>query len=108
MTTTVKSLGQIFPSAATATSLYTVPSATSTIVSTLYACNQGSTTTIRIAHRVGGASLTAAQYIVYDAILNANETFYLTSGLTMGATDILTVYSGNGAVSFNLSGSEFS
>ena len=39
-TTTYKVLGQSNPSATTATTLYTVPAATQTIVSTITVCNQ--------------------------------------------------------------------
>jgi|LauGreDrversion2_3_1035106.scaffolds.fasta_scaffold15770_2 membrane-bound inhibitor of C-type lysozyme len=40
MATTYKVLGQSNPAAATATTLYTVPAATSTVVSTINICNQ--------------------------------------------------------------------
>ncbi len=50
MPTTYKVLGQVNPSATTATTLYTVPSATSTVVSTITICNQASSAaTYRIA-----------------------------------------------------------
>jgi hypothetical protein len=49
MATTYKVLGQSNPSATTATTLYTVPSATSTIVSTITVANlAGSAATFRI------------------------------------------------------------
>jgi len=40
MATTYKVLGQIAPSAASATTAYTVPSATQAVISTITACNQ--------------------------------------------------------------------
>ena len=67
MPTTYKVLGQSNPSATTATTLYTVPSATQTIVSTVTVCNQAATAgTYRIAVRIAGAALAAAQYVAYD------------------------------------------
>jgi hypothetical protein len=60
MATTYKVLGQSNPSATTATSLYTVPAATQTIVSTVTVCNQSSTAgSYRIAVRVAGGALAA-------------------------------------------------
>ena len=107
MPTAYKVLGQVIPSATTATTLYTVPSATSTVVSSISVCNQaGSDATFRIAVRPAGASLTAAQYIVYDASLSSNETIALTLGLTLAATDVVTVYASTANVSFSLFGSE--
>ena len=75
MATTYKVLGQVNPAATTATTAYTVPSATNAVVSTLSVCNLSTTpATYRIAVRPAGASLTAAQYIAYDASLSSNET----------------------------------
>jgi hypothetical protein len=107
MPTTYKVLGQSNPAATTATTAYTVPSATNTVVSTLSVCNLSTTpATYRIAVRPAGASLTAAQYIVYDASLSSNETIALTLGLTLAATDVVTVYASTANGSFSLFGSE--
>lgn len=109
MATTYKCLGQSNPSATTATSLYTVPAATQAIVSTLTICNQAATAaTYRIAVRVAGAALAASQYIAYDVSLPANATDTLTLGVTLGATDVITVYASSATVSFNAYGSELS
>jgi hypothetical protein len=107
MPTTYKVLGQSNPSATTATTLYTVPSATQTIVSTVTVCNQAATAgTYRIAVRIAGAALATAQYVAYDISLPANTTDTLTLGLTLGATDVLTVYASSANFSFNAYGSE--
>lgn len=106
MTTTYKVLGQSNPSATTATTLYTVPSATSAVCSTLAVCNQGVSTTIRVAVRPAGASLAAAHYIVYEAALAANDSMFMTLGVTLAATDVVTVYAGTATVSFSLFGQE--
>ena len=107
MPTTYKVLGQSNPSATTATTLYTVPSATQTVVSTITVCNQAATAaTYRIAVRVGGAALAASQYVAYDVSLPANASDTLTLGITLGATDIVTVYASTASMSFAAFGSE--
>ena len=109
MPTTYKVLGQSNPSATTATTLYTVPAATQTIVSTITVCNQSATAgTYRVAVRIAGASLTAAQYVAYDVSLPGNATDTLTLGVTLGATDVITVYASSATMSFNAYGSEIS
>ena len=109
MPTTYKVLGQSNPSATTATSLYTVPAATQTVVSTVTVCNQTSTAgTYRIAVRVAGGALAASQYVAYDVSLPGNASDTLTFGLTLGATDVITVYASAATFSFNAFGSELS
>ena len=110
MPTTYKVLGQSAPSAATATTLYTVPSATQAVVSTINVVNTHASTadTVRIAIRPAGAALSNQHYIVYGLSLSAGATFAYTSGATLGATDVITVSSTNGTSSFNAFGSEIS
>ena len=63
MPATYKVLGQNNPSATTATSLYTVPSSTSTVVSTLTITNlAASAGTFRVAIRPAGESLVNKHY----------------------------------------------
>jgi glucose-6-phosphate dehydrogenase assembly protein OpcA len=107
MATTYKVLGQSNPSATTATTLYTVPSATQAVVSTITVCNQAATSaTFRIAVRVAGAALAANQYVAYDVSVGANDTTALTLGITLGATDVITVYGSTANLSFAAFGSE--
>jgi hypothetical protein len=108
MATTYKVLGQSAPSAATDTALYTVPSATSAVVSTLSICNRGVSTTFRAAVRPAGATLANQHYIVYDNFVNAGDTVFLTLGITLAATDVVTVRAGTADMSFSLFGSELS
>jgi len=109
MPTNYKVLGQSNPAATTATTLYTVPSATQAIVSTLTVTNQTATAgTYRIAVRVAGAALAANQYIAYDVSLPGNATDTLTLGVTLGAADVITVYASAATFSFNAFGSELS
>ncbi len=106
MATTYKVLGQSAPSATTNTTLYTVPAATSTIVSTLSVCNRGVSTTFRIAVRPAGAAIANEHYVIYDSYVNAGDTIFLTIGITLAATDVVTIYAGTANISFGLFGSE--
>ena len=107
MATTYKVLGQVAPSATTATTLYTVPSATSTVVSTIAVCNRAATAaTYRIAIRVAGSVLSNEEYIAYDASITANNSTFITIGVTLAATDVVTVYASTADLSFNAFGSE--
>jgi hypothetical protein len=109
MTTTYKVLGQSNPAATTDTTLYTVPGSTSTVVSTVAICNQSAAgLTYRLAVRPAGATLAAQHYLAYEAVLNPNDTVALTIGITLAATDVVTVRASSASVSFSLFGSELS
>lgn len=106
MPTTHKVLGQSAPAAATATTLYTVPAATQTVCSTLSICNRDIATVYRVSVRPAGAAQANQHYIVFDSVLAANDTIMLTLGITIAATDVVTVYAGSSSVSFALFGAE--
>jgi len=108
MATSYKVLGQSAPTAATATTLYTVPAATEAIISTINVVNTHASTAdvIRIAVRPDGATLANQHYLVYGLSLSAGATFTYTGGITVNATDVITVYSTNGTSSFSAFGSE--
>lgn len=107
MADTFKSLGQSIPVAATLTDLYTVPAVTSTVGSSLVACNTGDTEArIRVSHAIAGAADTAAQYLWYDLPLAAHDTFAPTLGPTFATTDVIRVQSDTGLVAFNLYGTQ--
>jgi glucose-6-phosphate dehydrogenase assembly protein OpcA len=102
-----KVLGQVNPSATTATTLYTVPSAKSAVVSSLTICNQTATAaTFRIAVRPAGASLAAVHYVAYDVTVGASDTTALTLGITLATTDVVTVYASTATLSFHAYGDE--
>lgn len=109
MPTTYKVLGQSNPSATTLTTLYTVPSATTAVVSSIVVANLTSTSaTFRIAVRPAGASITNAHYVGYDITVGASDSTVLTMGITMGATDVLSVYASTANLTFQAYGSEIS
>jgi glucose-6-phosphate dehydrogenase assembly protein OpcA len=109
MPTTYKVLGQSNPAATTATTLYTVPASTQAVVSTISVANQGgSSATFRIAVRPAGATLAAQHYIAYDSTVTANNTTFITIGMSLATTDIITVYASNTSLSFSAFGTEIS
>ena len=108
MALTYKVLGQSSPSATTNTDLYTVPASTSTVASTLVVCNRGTSTTFRVAVRPAGATLADEHYIVYGNYVNQYDSVFLTLGITLATTDVVTVYTNSANVSFSLFGSEVS
>lgn len=109
MPTTYKVLGQSAPSATTATTLYTVPAATTAVVSSIVIANRdASSATYRIAIRPDGAALANSQYIAYDVTVGASDSTVLTLGITMDATDIITVYASTANLTFSAFGSEIS
>jgi glucose-6-phosphate dehydrogenase assembly protein OpcA len=107
MATTYKVLGQVAPSATTDTTLYTVGAGKSAVVSTIAIANRGATSaTYRVAIRVAGAAISNEDYIAYDATITANNSTMITIGITLAATDVITVYASNANLSFNAFGSE--
>ena len=108
MPTTYKVLGQSNPLATTETILYTVPSTTQSIVSSVAVCNQSATSaTFRIAVRPSAdATTTEKHYLVYGTTVGANDTIVLTMGITLSAGDKVLVYASTGNISFAAYGSE--
>ena len=107
MPASYKVLGQSNPSSATNTNIYTVPASTSAIVSTLTICNlSSSATTVRVAVRPAGATVSGQHWIVYDASLPGSDSMCLTLGLCLASTDVVTIYAASANVGFSLFGTE--
>ena len=107
MPTAYKVLGQVAPSATTATALYTVPAATEAVISTVVVANRSaSDVTYRISVRPDGETLANKHYIAYDVTVGASDSTTITLGITMNATDVLEVYASTADLSFNAFGSE--
>ena len=107
MATTYKSPAQLEPAAQTLSTLYTVPAATQTVISNIHACNLGGTSaSIRVAVRPDGASIADQHYLFFGLMITANDTIEFGHGITMDASDVLSVWSSSGSVSFNLSYAE--
>jgi hypothetical protein len=107
MATTYKVLGQVAPGAATDTTLYTVPSATSTVVSSIIIANRlPAQDSFSIAVRPAGVTLADEHYIAYQIPIALSDSLSLTLGLTLASTDVVTIWCANGGLTFNLYGSE--
>jgi hypothetical protein len=104
---TTKVLGQSYPSAATATTLYTCAVANGTIVATVNVANtSGTADTIRLAVRPAGATLANQHYQAFNVSIPANGVYTWTVGATLANTDVVTVYSTNGTCAFSAFGQE--
>lgn len=109
MTTTYKILGQSNPTANALTTVYTVPSATQTVVSTITVCNQNANATaFSLLVAVANSAATSKQYINYNTPLPGYDTMTLTLGITLGNTDVIAANCGTSNVSINVFGSEIS
>ena len=107
MAITYKVLAQSAQSATTNTDVYTVGAGKQAVVSTITVCNRDSSAaTYRIAIRPDGATIANEHYIVYGTQVPANDTISLTIGITVDASDVVTVYASTANLSFNLFGTE--
>lgn len=107
MANVYKVLGQQVPSANTLTTLYTVPAATNTVISTISVANYGATNaSYSLSVARAGASDSANQYFVRGATVPAADSIFLTIGLTLGATDVVRCNTNSTTVAFNAFGSE--
>jgi hypothetical protein len=76
-------------------------------VSTLAIANRSATAaTYRIAIRPAGATIANEHYIAYNVTVGASDSTTLTLGITLAATDVITVYASTADLTFNAFGSE--
>ena len=110
MPTTYKVLGQAAPADTNNATLYTVPSSTSAVASTIAIANvTASAATCRIFIRIAGAAAAVGNALLYDASIPANSTTSLTLGVTLATTDVISVRTGtSNALTFTAFGSEIS
>lgn len=96
-------LFQSNPSATTLTDLYTVPAGKEAVISTVAVAAVGGTVdgAFRIALRQDGSAVANQHYIAKDVTLGMGEAKYLTLGVTLEATDVLSVYASHGSIAFN-------
>lgn len=107
MANAYKVLGQSAPSATTNTDVYTVPSATETVISTIIVANRAGTAgTFRLAIRPNGAAIANVHYIAYDVPVGANDSTTMTLGLTLDAADVVTAYCSSADMTINIFGTE--
>jgi len=107
MPTTYKVLGQSAPTANTATTLYTVPSANAAVCSSMTICNtSGGNANVSVQVAVANAASSSSQYLVFQNTLVNRDTLFMTLGVTLAATDVVRIESTAGNVAFQLYGSE--
>jgi hypothetical protein len=101
-----KVLGQI-AATTSAQAVYTCPSSTEAVISTVTVCNRANTAkTYRIILRPDDETLADKHYLAYDVSIAANDTVALTLGITMDSSDKLYVSSSTNDLTFNVFGSE--
>ena len=110
MPTAYKILGQAAPANTSNADLYTVPSATTAVVSTLAIANTTATSALgRVFIVPSAGSAATSNAIVYDYSLQGNSTTALTLGITISTGDKIIVRTGTAnALTFHAFGSEIS
>jgi len=103
-----KVLGQAAPADTNNANLITVGAGKSQVISTLVVANTTATAaTCRVFARIAGAAAAASNAVLYDTSIPANSTASFTLGISLAATDILTVRSGTAnALTFTAFGME--
>lgn len=106
MATAYKVLGQAAPAAATLYDIYTVPTNSQIVVSTVSVCNRGATdATFRLAVRPNGSAVSDSHYVFYDNTIYAKSTVAATIGITADGADVISGYASTGNISFSIFGS---
>lgn len=110
MATAYRILGQSAPANTSNADLITVGTGKSQIISTLVVANTTATdATCRVFARIAGAAAAASNAIVYDVIIPGAGLQALTLGITLTATDVLTIRTGtSNALTFTAFGTEIS
>lgn len=105
-----KILGQVAPADTNNADLYTVPTSTESIISSIVVANvTGTDATYSIYVRAAGATAADANKLVGAAIAAKNSTTAIGIGVTLAATDVITVQSDTGAaLTFHAFGTEVS
>lgn len=105
-----KVLGQSCPSATTVTTLYTVPSAKESVVSSISVANlAASAANFRIIIQPSAdvsATILDKQYFGKDITVGASDTTIITVGITLATGDAIKVYASTATVAFQAFGNE--
>jgi hypothetical protein len=89
--------------------LYTAPSATTAVISTIAVVNTASANaTYRIGFASSATTPAAADWLIYDGVVPANDTLFLSVGATITAGTFIRVSSSANTVSFQAFVSEIS
>ena len=89
--------------------LYNTGAATTAVISTIAVCNTASTSaTYRIGIMGSAGTPSAANWLVYDSSVPANDTIFITIGISLGNTQFIRVSSSANTVTFSAYVSEIS
>jgi hypothetical protein len=92
MATSYKTLGQVDLTTTSLTDLVTVGAGKEVIISTIVIANRNAAAdSFRIAIRTDGDAISNKHYVAYDVPVAANDSTTLTLGISMVATDVLSV-----------------
>lgn len=109
MASIYKVLGQGKDADTAPVDLYTVPAATQAVISSISICNADSSShTFDILIRPAGAASAAVHRLAFLAPIAPNDSIILTVGVTLDATDVVTVEASDDEVVFHAYGSEVS
>jgi hypothetical protein len=107
MAVSYKILGQSAPTSGSVVTLYTVPSSTNAIVSSIIICNRDTTTsTFNVSVLKNGNTASNKDFIYSDLSVEGNDTFVANIGITLDIGDKVIVASSSDNLSFSLFGSE--
>ena len=99
-----KILGQIQTTANVLTTIYTVPAATNTMISTITICNQSpNTVSVNVAANVSGSAVSTKNFIVSGYSLGAAETLVLEPRVSLNVGSILSANVTGANASSNIS-----
>jgi hypothetical protein len=89
------------PASATPADLYTVPSAKEAVISTLTICNYGTgQSAYSVWIRPAGASAANVHLLASNVVTSANETSFITAGIALATSDVVTVQASTNTVTF--------
>jgi hypothetical protein len=109
MPTSYKVLAQGLTTANSATTLYTVPSSTQTVISTITVTNlESAPANYSMRVKVNNAANDDKQFIFLDNPLSGSETNVISAGITLGTGDVISIIGTTSLISINLYGSEIS
>jgi len=99
-----KILGQVQTTANILTTIYTVPAATNTMISTITICNQSpNTVSVNVAANVSGSAVATKNFIVSGYSLGAAETLVLEPRISLNVGSILSANITGANASSNIS-----
>jgi hypothetical protein len=89
------------PAAGTPADLYTVPSAKQAVISSLTVCNFGTAVAeYDLLVRPAGATAADVHFLAAGVSIPPNETAFITAGIALGTSDVLTVKADTAGVTF--------